>query len=114
MPEREETAGAVYVKESIRECLERNGYKEKLDKVFGTGNHGCGMPGGIRVWVQPNYTPIDGAHVLLVTPTTVESWVLPYPTNYHDWYRRTSMNYGTPEEMMKHVEYLSNQPRGCW
>ena len=102
------------VKTQILETLEANGYKDRIGEAYGSWPHGCGLPSCERVCVQPEFSPIDGSHVLLITADQVQSWVLPIPYNHHDWQCRSNRYYRSPEEMLRLLHDMGDQPKGCW
>lgn len=101
-------------KEQITKTLEDAGLGDRIGKRFGTSGHNCGLPNQTWVSVRPNYSPIDGAHVVLVTTEHVASYVNNYPSNFSDWRLRTRQGYSTPAEMVKAVQQMVKQPQGCW
>lgn len=82
---------------------------------YGSVGHSCGLPGGSRVLVTPEYSPIDGGAVVIVTPETVSMWVCPYPSNRSDWRWRESFgDYRSSEELKTLLLRATKQPKGMW
>jgi hypothetical protein len=102
------------VKETIEKTLANAGYEDRLGKCFGTCFHSCGMPRDEGVTVQPDYSPVDGAHVIRVTATEVASYVCHYPSNNFDWHLITRESYDSPEKMLQIVAERIELPTGCW
>lgn len=100
------------IHERIVQTLSEAGIETHTPNVLGQSTHGCGMPGGVRV--SPGWSPVDGLHTILVTPQTVETYTLNYPTNHNEWRQRSCRTYGTPEQMVAHVRDIRNEGKGCW
>ena len=82
---------------------------------YGTSNHSCGLPGGARVLVRPEYSPVDGAAVVVVTPETVSMWVCAYPSNYSNWRQWEDFGEYRSEMGLKLLlENATKQPQGMW
>lgn len=97
------------VLDPIRDWLKAEGFELGC---YGTCGHTCGLPPGVLV--KPGYTPIDGAHALLVTTTEVIPATCMYPSNYNDWRIRRRVPYGSRDELNKTLREMVTQPHGCW
>jgi hypothetical protein len=100
--------------DKIKQALEAAGLGDRIGKVHGVCNHSCGLPQQERVMVRPDWSPIDGAHVVVVTAERVSSYGCHYPSNFNDWSSRGGTQYGTPDEMVSLVQQRVEQPKGCW
>lgn len=81
---------------------------------YGNCQHGCGLPHLENVWVRPEWSPVDGDHVLLVTAESVIQAVCPYPWGDNDWQVRATRTYSTPAELKAILDRLARKPQGCW
>ena len=99
------------LRERIESWCRQNGY---AIGHYGDCRHDCGLPRLECAWVEPEWSPIDGDHVLLVTADSVIQAVCPYPWGDSDWRVRATYSYGTPEELKRLLERLVRKPRGCW
>ncbi len=107
-------AGAVpqpSVRERVEAWCQENGYRTGH---FGNCRHACGLPRIENVWVRPEWSPVDGDHVLLVTADRVIQAICPYPWGNNDWYTRATYAYSTPDELKRILDRLVKQPQGCW
>jgi hypothetical protein len=95
----------------IRAWLTENGFREGR---HGSCRHLCGLPRIDAVRVRPEYSPVDGDHMLLVTPDRVIQAVCPYPWGQHDWYTLSVTPYATTEELGRVLTRLAKKPTGCW
>jgi len=95
----------------LREWLKENGYGEGANTWC---SHTCGLPPtGNRV--IPSYSPIDGAHTVVVTNTHVQSYVCRIPYNYSDWSAHgPARPYETPEQLKEILDEMIQEPKGCW
>ena len=100
---------------SIRERIEtwcrENGY---VLGNHGSCRHGCGLPHIECAWVRPEWSPVDGDHVLLVGAESVIQAVCPYPWGQHDWQVRATYSYQNTDELKRILERLVRRPQGCW
>ena len=105
------------VTQKIKDFLISKGYElgscdEKGNKTLAC-SHTCGIPSN-GVLVKPNYSPIDGSHTLLVTPTSINRYVIKTPYFHHEWQIQSSRTYGTAKDLEKHLNRMLNAPVGCW
>lgn len=107
-----------------REALQEAGFGERLDRVFD-----CDAANRLQEWrsvphrrgvprhdcvVAPDYSPVEGWHVLLITPDTVLSCVLPRAQAGEPWQVRAQRRFETREQMLRRVESLSvGMPAGA-
>ena len=98
--------------DKMKAFLMKSGYP--LDGKFGSCRHTCGFPQAAFVMVRPEWSPIDGARVILVTFDTVYDCVCPYPSDHHNWKARGTYSYRIPEELTKILDRLVYQEEGCW
>jgi hypothetical protein len=94
----------------LRAWLEDKQYV--LDQVFGTCCHNHGIPDVLYWGVQPQYSPVQGACVLLVTLTRVDRYVC--KTHSKVWERECTRAYDTTARLEDILEELTEQPVGCW
>jgi len=73
----------------IEKCLTDQGFQLG---VCGCAEHSCGMPNMPAARVMPTYSPVHGAHAILVTADEVLQMVCHYPFNFRDWqvFKRTA------------------------
>jgi hypothetical protein len=104
------------VKDRIVAALQAAGLGERVGKFYsGTVSHSIGLPTNQTfVLVKPDWSPVDGNHVIAVTTTEVASYGVRIPYNYNNWCRLRGKQYKTPEEMAKAVEEMVAEPKGCW
>jgi len=100
----------VYAK--IKQTLIDNGFGESIGRIYGPTLHTCGIPDP-HIKIRPEYSPIDGDHVIIVTATFVASATCLYPSNYNNWHLNR-YEYSTPEEMIALVTKLAKPDTGCW
>jgi hypothetical protein len=99
------------VREKITAFLEDNGYGDS--RAYGCPNHFFGLPHH-EARVRPEYTDIDGAHVICVSTTCVYSCTLAIPFNYNKWQVRKCKQYHSEEELLQVLEELVKIPKGIW
>ena len=97
--------------EKVRELLEKNNFEEG---VYHCCQHTCGIPGGTHIKVKPEYSPIDGAYTLVITPTHVKRYTCGIPFNHHDWRMVGSTKYSSPEELLTILNKYAKEEQGCW
>mgnify|MGYP006971749115 CR=1 FL=1 len=103
------------IAEKIKRALIEAGYEDRMKHgPFKGPGHCEGLPGGQWVPLDPHDVPSNEFQSILVTPTAVELWAVRMPSMHNDWFRRKSLTYSAPEEMLSHVEKLIHQPTGCW
>lgn len=95
----------------IHAFLKENGFAEG---VTSTCQHACGMVGARVACVLPEWSPVDGSHTLVVTPTEVVSMTCLIPYNYNDWRVRARWNYSSPEQLKEILGRETKKPMGCW
>jgi hypothetical protein len=95
----------------ITKYVEESGFKTG---EIGHCRHSCGMPGTRVLSVLPEWSPIDGAHTLVVTPTEVISMTCSYPSAYSKWETRRKWTYRSPEELKEILARETKKPAGCW
>jgi hypothetical protein len=105
------TESTQSVRERIKGWCQENGYRTGH---YGNCRHQCGLPRIESVWVRPDWSPVDGDHVLLVTADRVIQAVCPYPWGDNDWQTRATYAYSTPEELKSILDRLVKPPQGCW
>ena len=94
---------------TIRAWLEKEGFE---DGCCGICRHSDGLPPGIRV--KPDYSPIDGAYVLLVTAIDIVSATCRYPSLHNDWRIIRRVPYKSKKELKQSLKTLVTAPKGCW
>ncbi len=80
----------------------------------GSCGHGDGLPHIDAVRIRPEWSPIDGDHVILVGAAAVIQAVCPYPWGDHDWQIRGRWSYADTDELKSILERLVRRPQGCW
>jgi hypothetical protein len=101
-------------KDKIKQALEAAGLGDRVGGIYGTCMHSCGLPQQELVMVRPDWSPIDGAHAVIVTAEAVATYGCPYPSGHCDWRLIGYAKYGTPDEMLSRVRERVEQPKGCW
>ena len=94
---------------TIRGWLEQNGFK---DGCYGICRHSDGLPPGVKV--KPDYSPIDGAYVLLVTALDIALATCRYPSLHNDWRIIRRVPYKSKKELKQILSELVTAPTGCW
>ena len=87
--------------------------------IYGECQHTIGLPNETYVMVRPNYSPIDGACVVLVTPTKCKKYTCKYPSAYNEWnlYEADLYegdNYRDLHELKEALNILVNEDPGFW
>jgi len=104
-------ASGPSLRERIEAWCRRNGYRPGH---YGDCQHDCGLPRLECAWVQPEWSPIDGDHVILVGAETVIQAVCPYPWGHNDWRVRATCSYANTDELKRLLDRLVKRPQGCW
>jgi len=102
---------ASSVSDQIREFLTQNGFQTGF---FCCCQHTEGMPKGEGVCVKPSWSPVDGDHTLMVTPTEVIQLTIRCPYNFNEWSVRSRQGYNNPGELLSALNKLVKQSEGCW
>jgi hypothetical protein len=102
------------IKDKIEAALQNAGLSDRIGQFYGTCGHHCGLPQQEMVFVRPDWSPIDGAHTIVVTAEVVSTYGCRYPSNHCNWNLHCSMSYSTPDEMVSLVSQAVGQPKGCW
>jgi hypothetical protein len=100
--------------DKIKQALVDAGLGDRIGKVHGTCMHSCGLPQRELVMVRPDWSPIDGAHVVVVTAEEVATYGCPYPSGHCDWSLCSQATYTTPDAMVSLVQQRVEPPKGCW
>jgi len=95
----------------IQQFLQENGFESGR---YGGCRHSCGIPQLQGTSVRPSYSPVDGAHTLIVTPTHVMRFTCRIPYNYNDWMCVETRKYTSKEQLLTILSEMTNQPQGCW
>lgn len=114
--------------ETIRQWLLDSGYelgsfacKDRIHRSpaelypgWARGHHGLGLPP--RVEVRPHHTPVDGDHVIGVTPTEAFRATLAYPTCDHAWRIVETRPYASQDELKAILDTPGwvKPSTGCW
>ena len=78
-------------------------------------SHSEGLPGDYNlVEVKMNYKPSEGDWMVVITPTHVHQYMVPYPCNYNNWRSAKAVGYSTPDQMVANVRELMNPDVGAW
>lgn len=103
-------------KSKIVKALKAAGLGERVGKFYrGSVSHSCGLPTNQTfVLVKPDWSPVDGDHVIAVTTTEVASYGVRIPYNHNNWCRLRGTQYKTPEQMVEAVQEMTAEPKGCW
>ena len=104
-------ASASSVRTRIEAWCRENGY---TTGHYGSCGHGDGLPHIDAVRIRPEWSPIDGDHVILVGAAAVIQAVCPYPWGDHDWQIRGRWSYADTDELKSILERLVRRPQGCW
>lgn len=98
--------------EGVHALLETNGIGEGRYSVC---SHDSGLPNESFVEVRPEYSPVDGDCVILVTPTAVKMYGCAVPFNVHRWkLLRGVREYKTHDALIVMLKDWLKEPRGCW
>lgn len=100
-------------KQAVKEYLIEKGYEDRLDKPYMCCTHRSGLPHYVAA-VRPFFSPVDGDHIIIISPTEVMSAVCFIPLNHHNWTIQNRSGYSTPEGMIEAIEKFSDAPTGCW
>jgi hypothetical protein len=83
---------------------------------YGGCTHSAGLPSvPDSVQVRPNYAPDGQASLLLVTPSTVQRWVISTPWNFGHWMPYAEAeDYSTQAELITLLRSMIDPPATAW
>jgi len=95
----------------IRKNLEAAGLSRHICAGHTQCNHHCGLPAGQpAVLLLPDWSPIDGAHLVVVTANEVASYAVRRPYTMHNWCRLQGLQYRSTAELRRLVNAFIRQP----
>lgn len=100
-----------------RDVLSEAGFGDRLDRVYDSRDrnqllswrdvpHRKGIPQYDWV-VAPDYSPVEGLHILVVVKDAVLSFVLPAESEQQPWKLRAQRRFENTEQMLRRIDSLS-------
>ena len=97
----------------MNEFLKKNDFKLG---VFGMSSitHKIGFPKRKYTLVKPEYSPIDGACTILVTPVSVSKYTIKIPFMDNEWKLHKKHEYRNKVKLFELLNKYTSEPEGDW
>ena len=99
--------------------IEMNGFLKENDFKLGAYGmspitHKIGLPKRKYALVRPEYSPIDGACTILVTPVSVSKYTIKIPFMNNEWVLHRKHEYKNKTKLLELLNEYTLEPKGDW
>ena len=97
----------------MNEFLKEHEYKLG---VFGMSPiaHKIGLPGRKYSLVKPEYSPVDGACTVMITPVSISKYTIKIPYMNNEWILNKKHTYKDKIELLELLNKYTIEPKGAW
>jgi hypothetical protein len=97
----------------MNDFLKENGFKLGIFNMSPI-THKIGLPTRKYSLVKPEYSPIDGACTILVTPISISKYTLKIPYMYNEWVLVVKHSYSNKIKLLELLKEYVPEPKGDW